>query len=118
MSDGNGNGQKTAAKTAVSPLSGGRIPLGAHPGNTGGKKGRSGRRPNWLREFCDGLLASRKCKAQVKAILEDSSHPAFATMWKAVGERAHGKPEQQLNVNVNTVEQFLLRRASERNART
>jgi len=87
---------KTAVKTAVSPLSGGRIPLGAHPANTGGKKGRSGRRPNWLREFCDDLLASPKCKAEVKAILHDKQHPAFATMWKAVSERAHGKPEQQI----------------------
>lgn len=29
---------------AVSPLNGARVPLGAHPKNTGGKKGRSGRR--------------------------------------------------------------------------
>lgn len=36
---------KTAAKTARSPLTGATIPLGAHPQNTGGKKGRSGRRP-------------------------------------------------------------------------
>jgi hypothetical protein len=88
--------EKTAVKTAVSPLSGGRIPLGAHPGNTGGKKGRSGRPPNWLREFCDNLLASPKCKAAVRAILSDANHPAFATMWKAAGDRAHGKAEQPL----------------------
>jgi hypothetical protein len=85
--------EKTAVKTAVSPLSGGRIPLGAHPGNTGGKKGRSGRPPNWLRQFCDDLLASPKCRAAVRKILEDESHPAFATMWKAAGDRAHGKAE-------------------------
>jgi hypothetical protein len=36
----------THPKTAKpSPRSGVRLPLGAHPGNTGGKKGRSGRRP-------------------------------------------------------------------------
>ena len=87
---------KTAEKTAVSPLNGSRIPLGAHVGNTGGKKGRSGRRPEWLREFCDDLLASPKCKAQVKAILADKDHPAFATMWKAVAERAHGKAHQNV----------------------
>jgi hypothetical protein len=37
---------KTAARSpgvAVSPLNGATIPLGAHPGNTGGKPGRSGR---------------------------------------------------------------------------
>ena len=61
-----------------------------------GVKGRSGRKPNWLREFCDDLLASPKCKQQVKEILNDKSHPAFATMWKAVSDRAHGKPEQPI----------------------
>ena len=62
----------------------------------GNPKRNGGRPPNWLREFCDDLLASPKCKAQVKAILEDKTHPAFATMWKAVSDRAHGKPEQPL----------------------
>lgn len=38
--------RKTATKTATaSPRSGVRLPVGAHPGNTGGKKGRSGRKP-------------------------------------------------------------------------
>ena len=87
----------SAAKTAASPLNGSRIPLGAHPGNTGGKKGRSGRKPSWLREFCDDLLASPKTKAAVRAILADDKHPAFAAMWKAVSDRAHGKAEQQIN---------------------
>lgn len=45
-------GRKTAAKTAVSPLNGAEIPLGAHPGNTGGKPGRSGRPPSAVREAC------------------------------------------------------------------
>lgn len=33
----------TSPGVAVSPLNGATIPLGAHPGNTGGKPGRSGR---------------------------------------------------------------------------
>lgn len=110
----NENG-KTAVKTAVSPLSGGRIPLGAHPANTGGKKGRSGRRPNWLREFCDDMLADPKCKAAVRKILSNPDHPAFAAMWKATGERAHGKPEQKVDLTVNVVEQYLLHRHAARN---
>jgi len=37
---------KTATKTAKpSPRNGNVLPLGNHPGNTGGKKGRSGRKP-------------------------------------------------------------------------
>ncbi|HEY9227379.1 MAG TPA: hypothetical protein VIP11_12070 [Gemmatimonadaceae bacterium] len=39
----------------VSPLNGARCPTGAHPGNTGGKPGRSGRPASEVREAC--LLA-------------------------------------------------------------
>lgn len=39
----NGKPREYRLKTAVSPINGAVIPLGAHPGNTGGKKGRSGR---------------------------------------------------------------------------
>lgn len=50
---------KTATKTATSPLSGGVIPLGAHPGNTGGKKGRSGRPPSKVRDACRLAFSQR-----------------------------------------------------------
>jgi hypothetical protein len=76
----------------VAGRNGGRLLAGGKPGNKGG----TGRPPNWLREFCDSLLASPKCKAAVRAILSDANHPAFATMWKAAGDRAHGKAEQPL----------------------
>jgi hypothetical protein len=90
--------RKTAKKTAISPRNGATIPLGAHPGNTGGKKGRSGRKPDWLKQFCDNLLAKRESKQQVEAILADNKHPAFATMWKAVADRAHGKPKESMEL--------------------
>lgn len=54
----------------------------------------AGRPPNWLKEFCDDLLADRAAKSQVRAILKDKNHPAFATMWKAMADRAAGKPVQ------------------------
>jgi len=42
----------------VSPLNGAVCPTGAHPGNTGGKKGRSGRPPALVRQACrDGFDA-------------------------------------------------------------
>lgn len=42
---------KTATKFAKpSPRSGVALPLGNHPGNTGGKKGRSGRKPEHFYE--------------------------------------------------------------------
>jgi hypothetical protein len=107
---------KTAIKTAKpSPRSGVALPLGAHPGNTGGKKGRSGRPPNWLKDFCDDMLADPKCQSAVRTILRNPDHSAFATMWKAAGDRAHGKPDQKVDINVNVVEQFLLQRHAARN---
>jgi len=39
-------------RTARSPINGAEIPLGAHPGNTGGKPGRSGRLPSEVRRAC------------------------------------------------------------------
>lgn len=47
------SGQKTGEGTGymVSPVTGARCPTGAHPGNTGGKKGRSGRRPDRIRQL-------------------------------------------------------------------
>ena len=39
----------------TSPKSGATIPTGAHPGNTGGKKGRSGRRPYAFALFAHSL---------------------------------------------------------------
>ncbi len=89
-------GENGAQKTGV--ISGnGRFAPGHDPRRGHGVKGRSGRPPNWLRDFCDETLADPKCKASVRAILRNPSHPAFAAMWKAAGERAHGKPEQPID---------------------
>lgn len=92
--NGNGNGNaKTSVATSVMPgRFGGTLRRGG-----GNPKRNGGRKPDWLRQFCDDLLASPKCKAQVKAILSDKDHPAFAVMWKAVGERGHGKAAQPMS---------------------
>ncbi len=86
--------KKTAGKRAVPSKvrqpHGGALLTGGVPGNKGG----TGRPPNWLKEFCDDLLADKKAKAQVRAIMKDKDHPAYATMWKALADRAAGKPVQ------------------------
>ena len=78
-----------------------RVPKHGHGrllvGGVKGHRGAGGRPPNWLKDFCDDLLADSKCKTQVKAILQDKDHPAFATMWSRVAERAHGKAEQTVH---------------------
>ncbi len=55
---------------ARSPLNGAEIPLGAHPRNTGGKKGRSGRPPSAVRELC--RLSFEERVAVLTHIIDDS----------------------------------------------
>ena len=50
---------KKKRMVAVSPVNGAEIPLGNHPGNTGGKKGRSGRPPSELRRLMREGAADR-----------------------------------------------------------
>lgn len=87
--------KETSAKTSAADLvpqpHGGALRRGGKPGNKGG-----GRHPDWLKDFCDDLLASDATKAQVEAILADKDHPAFAAMWRACGDRAKGKPHQTI----------------------
>ncbi|MBA3344988.1 MAG: hypothetical protein H0T44_06750 [Gemmatimonadales bacterium] len=53
------NREPEPARFAVSPVNGARIPLGAHPQNTGGKPGRSGPLPSKVREACRRAFAAR-----------------------------------------------------------
>lgn len=71
---------------------GGRLRVG-NPGNKGG-----GRQPEWFKELCRAMVSSPKARAAAKAILEDASHPQFASMWKAVSERGYGKLDQAITV--------------------
>src|SRR5205809_602307 len=93
--------RKTTAKTTAPTVEqvpqphGGALNAGGTPGNAGG----TGRPPNWLKDWCDDLLAKPECKEQVESVLKDSKHPAYATMWKAVAERAHGKPKESIDIN-------------------
>lgn len=107
--------RKTAKKTAKpSGRNGNVLPVGDHPGNTGGKKGRSGRKPNWLKEWCDKLLFDPRCKRQVAKILHDKDHPAFKSMWTAVADRAHGKPKEHVQIDVNADVAVALHEARQR----
>ena len=80
---------KTAKKTAKpakirQPNGKGALYAGGVPGNKGG----TGRPPNWLRDYCDELLARPETKEQVEEILDNKNHPAFPTIWKACGDRS------------------------------
>jgi hypothetical protein len=85
---------KTAVKTAKSPRSGAEIPLGAHPGNTGGKKGRSGRKPDEFKALCRQLASRDKQFAVAKTILDNPAE--YPSLWlgalKWATEHGYGRP--------------------------
>lgn len=83
---------KNTVKKSVQPgRNGGTLKVG-NPGNKGG----TGRPANWLRDWCDELLARDENKAAVERVLKDEKHPAHSTMWGKIADRAHGKPAQTL----------------------
>lgn len=93
---------KTAKKTAKAPAlvsqPGGRGALltGGVPGNAGG----TGRPPNWLKQWCDDMLADPAARVALQRALQGEDVPATTlTAWKLVSERAHGKPLQAVELS-------------------
>ena len=74
--------EKTATKTAKSPVNGAEVPLGAHPRNTGGKKGRSGRKPIAFVEECS-RLADTEVLEKVAEKLSTATPDDPAWRWSA-----------------------------------
>lgn len=68
------------------------IPLGAHPGNTGGKKGRSGRKPQAFKTFASSLAADPDFQASLKRAAQAGDVAAM----KLVIQYAEGMPTQQV----------------------
>lgn len=65
-----------------------------NPGNSGGKKGRSGPKPEWYREYCRGMITAPATRKAVKAILANPNHPHFPGIYKTVVEQGFGKAAQ------------------------
>lgn len=91
--------RKPPKKTAKpSGRNGNVLPVGAHPGNTGGKSGRSGRKPDEFKAICRALATRTETIAVVAAILTDGSHPRFMAALKWASENGYGRPIQRLDV--------------------
>lgn len=84
-STGKTTGTKKPAK--IPQPHGGALNSGGTPGNKGG----TGRPPNEHVEWCRSVVDDPRSREQVAAVLRDRDHPAFATMWKVLAERGHGK---------------------------
>ncbi len=107
--------KKTATKTATpSPRSGKALPVGAHPGNTGGKKGRSGRRPDEFKEFMRRLVSRKDVCASLAKVLKNPAHPHFAQAFKMAAEFAYGKATQPVDMRNLTLEEALRKRHERR----
>lgn len=83
---------KTGKKTAISPRSGAEIPTGAHPKNTGGKKGRSGRKPQAFKTFASALAMDPEFQKQLEAAALAGDLQAM----KLVIQYAEGMPPQSV----------------------
>lgn len=101
-------GKKTAKKTATSPRNGAVIPLGAHAGNTGGKKGRSGRKPLAFVAECD-RLADSAVLPKVEAYLAKGRPDDPAWRWCAEYVSRYTKTEPKRVELANAEGAFVVR---------
>jgi hypothetical protein len=87
---------KTAIKTAKpSPRNGNALPLGNHPGNTGGKKGRSGRKPNAFKNFLAQLRADPLARTAFETAARDATNRNFSSAWKLMADYDDEKPAEK-----------------------
>lgn len=91
-------GKKTGKRTMVSPRSGAEVPTGAHARNTGGKKGRSGRKPDAFKQFLRDVLDSPEAREALERVLQSDKHTAYASVLGKIISHAHGLPTQQVEV--------------------
>ena len=91
---------RTASKTAKpSPRSGVALPLGAHPGNTGGKKGRSGRKPFEITAAARAIFEEHGLLGAAARIARQAEKDSdrLAAM-KFLASYAFGQPREQVDV--------------------
>lgn len=96
-------GSETGKQTHMtSPKSGATIPTGAHPANTGGKKGRSGRKPEKWRQWAAEAVNSPACRKACEEILQNPEHPGFHKVLAILGPHGHGTPNQPFEDGTDT----------------
>lgn len=61
-----------------------QLPTGAHPGNSGGKKGRSGRPPELFRQWARALYDDPKVRREIERVLRDSTSRHYAAVHRAL----------------------------------
>jgi len=105
---------KTAKKSRPSPRSGVSLPLGNHPGNTGGKPKRSGRPPLAFKHFLAQLRQDPKVQKELELCLRDRDSRHYSAALKVLTDY-----DDELPTNLTPEERFarieaLMRAAEER----
>ena len=73
-----------------------------NPGNSGGKKGVSGRKPDEFKALCAQIVSSTETLGEARGILADRTHPAWPPVFKALAAYAYGAPMQAVEVSGRT----------------
>ena len=69
----------------------GKLNAGGTPGHRGG----SGRRPDELKDFWASLLNGDASRNELRRVLEDADHPAFATLYSKIALHLVGPPARK-----------------------
>lgn len=83
---------------------------GGNPGNRGGQKGRSGRRPEEFKRWCGNQLHDQGKRQAIMRVLRDANHPHFAKMWVWIASYGADRPPEELNLNVRDRREHALNR--------
>lgn len=81
-----------------SPRSGYALPVGNHPGNTGGKKGRSGRKPNAFKDFLAQLRRDPEALEAFRQAALDPTCRSFGSAWKLMSDYDDEKPAEKKQI--------------------
>ena len=105
MTGNNKTGKKPGKAMMVSPRSGAEVPTGAHPQNTGGKPGRSGRKSIAFKTAC-GEIVNDTVLPKVKEYIETHNVEDPGFKWAAEQVLAYGlgKPTQSIKHGSDTKE--------------
>lgn len=82
----------------VSPVNGNRLLTGAHPKNTGGKKGRSGRRPKSFTAFMRSLREHPDVQQAILDAARDPMSKGFAAVLRQMAEYDDEKPAERQEI--------------------
>ena len=92
--------KKTDKKTGPTRLPNGQL-VGGNPGNSGGKKGRSGRPANKFREYCREIFEKNELLIKATRMACDEEEKAHdrldAIKW--IAEQGYGKAPAELKID-------------------